>query len=104
MEKTENVLTKVHNQEVFEDIYVLDSDIDIILNSITIYSLKENMVDKKLNYDIQINGNKQIIRPLEYAQKYAIFFERLVSATIIKIDAKDYFSKVEKNGSFTFYM
>ena len=104
MNKSENVLTKVHNQEIFDDIYVLDNEKDIILNSITIYSLKENIVDKRINYDIQVNGNKQIIRPLEYAQKYVICFERLVSATIIRIDAKDYFDKTEKDRSFTFYM
>lgn len=56
MEKQENVLVTVYHQERFEDILILDNEKDIILSSIKVYTLKENYIDKNVNFDICVSG------------------------------------------------
>lgn len=104
MEKQENVLVTVYHQERFEDILILDNEKDIILSSIKVYTLKEDFIDKKVNFDICVSGDKMVLRPLEKSNEYVLFCQRVMSASVLKINATEYFSKVEKDGSFTFYM
>lgn len=104
MEKQENVLVTVYYQEHFEDILIVDNEKDIILNSIKIYTLKEGCLDKNVNFDICVSGDKMVLRPLEKSNEYVLFCQRVMSASVIKIEATEYFSKTEKDGSFTFYM
>jgi len=104
LEKQENVLVAIPHQEIFKDILILDNEKDIILSSIKVYTLKENYIDKNVNFDICVSGDKMILRPLEKSNEYILFCQRVLSASVIKIEATEYFSKTEKDGSFTFYM
>lgn len=104
MNKQENVLTEVYYQERFEDVLILDNDKNIVLNTMEVYTLKENSVDKRVNFDIHVSGNKMIIQPLEHSDAYVLHCQRIMNATIIKINANDYFEKKEHDGNFTFYM
>ncbi|MFG6322606.1 MAG: hypothetical protein K1W41_14345, partial [Lachnospiraceae bacterium] len=69
-----------------------------------VYTIKENCIDKNVNFDICVSGDKMILRPLEKSSEYVLFCQRVMSASVIKIEATEYFSKTEKDGSFTFYM
>lgn len=104
MEKQDNVLVKVYHQEQFEDMLILDNKKDIILNSIKIYTLKDKCLEKNINFDICVSGNKMVLRPLEQSSGYVMFCQRVINASVIKIESIEYFSKTEKDGSFTFYM
>lgn len=104
MEKQENVLVEVWYQKHFEDIFIFDNEKNIILNSIKVYTLKEGRIDKTVNFDICVSGNKMVLRPLEKSSAYVLFCNRVMSASVVKIEANEYFNKVEKDGSFTFYM
>lgn len=85
MEKQENVLVTVYYQERFEDILILDNEKDIILSSIKVYTLKENCIDKNVNFDIYVSGDKMILRALEKSNEYVLFCQRVLSASVIKI-------------------
>lgn len=104
MEKQDNVLVEVWYQEHFEDIFIFDNEKNIILNSIKVYTLKEGCLDKAVNFDICVSGDKMLLRPLEKSSAYVLLCHRVMNASVIKIDATEYFNKVEKDGSFTFYM
>lgn len=104
MEKQENVLVTVCYQEHFENMLILDNEKDIILSSIKVYTLKENCIDKNVNFDICVSGDKMILRPLEKSSEYVLFCQRVMSVSVIKISANEYFDTVEKDGNFTFYM
>lgn len=104
MKKQENVLVEVYYQEHFKDIIIIDNEKNILLNSIKVYTLKENCIDKEVNFNICVSGNKMVLHPLEKSDEYVLLCQRVINATIIKIKATEYFNKVEKDGSFTFYM
>lgn len=102
VEKTENVI--IYNQEIFENNFILNDKQDIILNSIKVYKLKKDIPDKEIDYDIKVYDGKQVICPLCNSKKYLIFYKRCAKRKVLKIEAKDYYKRVEKDGNFTFYM
>lgn len=104
LEKQENVLKTVPYQYIFKDILILDNEKDIILSSIKVYTIKEHYLNKNVNFDIYVSGDKMVLRPLEKSSEYVLFCQRVVGTSVIKIEATEYFSKTEKDGSFTFYM
>lgn len=104
MEKQENVLVTVPYQYVFKDNLILNTKNDIILNSMKLYTLKGGCIVKNINFDICVSGDKMVLRPLEKSNEYVLFCQRVMNTSVIKIKATEYFSKTEKDGSFTFYM
>lgn len=77
MEKQENVLVTIYHQEHFKDILILDNEKDIILSSIKVYTIKENCIDKNVNFDICVSGDNMILRPLEKSVSMYCFVKEL---------------------------
>lgn len=74
------------------------------MGSIKVYTIKEHYLNKNVNFDIYVSGDKMVLRPLEKSSEYMLFCQRVMNTCVIKINATEYFDKVEKDGSFTFYM
>lgn len=97
----------VHYTASFEEKFIIEDDMNLLLNNISIYGcVIDNslgkIISKKVNFDIRVINDKKVIYPLDDYKSYFLNGERLVKATCVEIKASDYIDKVEHNGDFIF--
>ena len=87
----------------FQKRFIVESNMNLLLNTILIYgSNNNNDIPQKVDFDIKVRDNKQIIYPLGNYEIFFITGQKIINETIIKIKATDYIDKIEDNGNFTF--
>lgn len=64
---------------IFKEKYEI-THTDILLNSITVASLKGNCFGKGINFEIKNISGELVVYPLEKAEEYIIKYDRLVDS------------------------
>lgn len=106
MKISESSLQKVYFTTKFRDIYKLEAECPIILNSLSVYAVKDKQCEQKVEFDVRLysNGDK-FIRP-DYAAKDCDYFlltgERLALCKMVEIKAEDYVNMTSFDDCFTF--
>lgn len=99
-------LTRVPFIKTFGTLYELNKDTYIILNSIHIYTIKDDWIHSEVDFKIfTAPDNKRYISPLYspfHCDKFVLCGERLVMCKTIEIKAQDYIDVINLNGDFTF--
>lgn len=104
MEVKKNELFIVPCCMSFNEKFIIEDDINLSLNNMKVYSTDGTKLGKQVNFEIKVINNKKVIYPLEYADSFVLFAERLVSATKIEIKAEDYFSVTNNYGNYEFIL
>lgn len=98
----ENELMTVPYTASFEEKFIIEDDMNFLLNNISIYGCVNDNSFNKVNFDIRVINDKKVIYPLDDYKSYFLYGKRLVKATRVEIKASDYIDKVEHNGDFIF--
>lgn len=107
MTRKDNELVTVHYTANFTDKFVIDDNLNLLLNSISLYETIGNCVasNSKVDFEIKVINGKKVIYPLNVDyDSYVLFCDRLVKATVIEINASDYIHMKENNGKYSFIM
>lgn len=106
----ENELTIIPYTAAFEEKFIIEDNINLLLDEISIYGCVESdslgkVLDKKVNFDIRVINDKKVIYPIADYETYLLNAERLEKATIVKIKASDIIDKtVGHNEDFIFVL
>lgn len=109
MTKKENELTVIPYIASFEDKFIIENDLNLLLDNMVIYSYIKThngkLSYKPINFEIKMIDGKKVIYPLVgYANSYLLQAKRLVNATVIEIKANDYYISNCTDGDFTFVL
>lgn len=93
----------------FDEKYIIEDDMNLLINNMKVYGCKKfNLggqgIDKQINFKIKVINNKKIIYPLEYADSYLLFTNRLIKAIKIETKAEDYINLTNNNGDYSFIL
>ncbi len=105
----ENELMIIPWTASFEEKFIIENNMNFLLNNISIYGCVKSdslgkVIDKKVNFDIRIINDKKVIYPLSDYESYFLNGERLIRTSVVEIKASDYVKNVEQNGNFTFVL
>ena len=108
MTKKENKLMEVPYSASFKEMFALDDNLKILLNSISVCGCMDTsmgkMLDKPVNFYIRVINGKKVIYPLEHADSFFLQAKRLARATVLEIKAEDCYMSTGSNGDFTFVL
>lgn len=105
MKITETQLYTIPYQAIFETIYQLTDKDSFILDSIEVYTLTENYINKKVDFDILINSEDKYIQPRynpNNCDGFILTTKKLVSAKKIEIKKEDCITVTNNNGNYIF--
>lgn len=77
-----NDLIKMPFMEMFEEKYKI-THTDVLLNSITVASVKGNYFGKEINFEIKNISGELVVYPLEKAEKYVIKYDRVTDSKCV---------------------
>ncbi len=91
----------------FEKEFVIEDDMNFLVNSINVYSCMESdslgkVFNKQVGFDIRIINDKKVIIPIDLSDSYVLFAEKLIKGTVVEIKAEDCIDKTICDGNFNF--
>lgn len=107
MKISEPQLTRIYFKEKFHTLYELKEDIPVILNSLIVYTVKDDWIDSKVDFKIFTNpkDGKRYISPLynpAHCDCFVLTGERLAMCKTFEIKAEEYVDVTKFNGDFCF--
>jgi hypothetical protein len=108
MKISDSKLTRVYFNEKFYTLYELKEDVPIVLNSLCIYAIKDDVYISKVDFDIFTDKDaKKYISP-RYNPSHCDYFlltgERLAMCRTLEISADEYVDRHCYNENFTFVL
>jgi len=107
MEKIENQMMTMPYHVTFDDPGAFGYGLDgkkLILDTICVYGLKDTFIQARVQFDIKQVGEHLTLYPRQMFDKYLLRAERIMTATVLKIDKGDYITMDKHDGSFTFLL
>ena len=107
MKISDKKLARVYFQDKFDTMYELTEDRPIILNNLEVYTVVNDWVHSKVDFDIFTLDGKKYISPRYNPSRcdgFLLIGERLVMGKTIEIKAEDYACVDNIDGNFTFLM
>lgn len=107
MKISESQLYKVYYTKKFDTVFPINNDISLILNeNLKVYAFVDEYIQKEVDFDVYKDGvGNHFIHPNfppEECDFFMIVGERLAMCKTVELKAKDYISKIESDGSYTF--
>lgn len=103
MKIKESKLYKVHYCKTFNTVCDI-KDIPLVLDTIEVYALNEEYIDKKVAFDIVVNSEEKYIIPRCNLEKYNSFLltgYRVAIYKTIEMKASEYIKHTKDNGNIT---
>ena len=101
-------LNRIYFQETFYTLCELKEDRPIILNSLHVYTVKDDWIDSEVDFKIFTHTDgTRYISPLynpAHCDCFLLYGERLAMCKTIEIKAKDYIDVTNFNGDFSFVL
>lgn len=74
--------------QVFSEKFVINEDINLLLNSISVYGLVDNFLGEKVDFEIKVINGKKIIYPWDNNyDTYVLFCEKMGRRNLIKMNS-----------------
>ena len=103
MKIKERQLYKVKYCKTFNTVCDI-KDIPLVLDTMEVYALNEEYIDRKVAFDIVVNSEEKYILPRCNLEKYDSFLltgERVVMCKTIEIKASEYIKHINNDGNIT---
>lgn len=108
MTKKENELVEVLYTDKFTESYTLEDDINLLLNSISVFGITRgidgNVTANPIKFNIRVADGKKHIYPLEFADSYFLQAKQLARATVLEIKAEDCYESRGVDAGFYFVL
>lgn len=108
MTERKNELVEVLYTDKFTKDYLIQDDINLLLNSVTVFGITNGINDEVIadpvNFTIRVADGKRYIYPLEALDSYFLQAKRLVRATVLEIKAEECYESHGVDGDFRFVL
>ena len=107
MEKKENELIEIPYCTSCKNGFVIEENMNFLINSIKIYECKKDgdgnkLIGAPVDFNIINMQGQLLLRPFKEMGTFYLTAKRVVRATILEIKSEDYCTYTENNGDFTF--
>jgi len=106
MKISEPQLHKIYYTKQFYKLFLITSDVPLVLNTINIYAVKDEYCQERVDFDVFTDGNgDRFIRPnypSEQCEHFLITGERLAMCKLVEVKAEECVDHFKHDGSYTF--